>query len=91
MDAARACSTRVAAFIRAGQDVVLSFEGFHGASSSFFNTFWLTLIEAIGLGGLGRLEMQMTSRILADVSERSRAAAIARARETQEARSNSVR
>lgn len=80
LDAARACSAHVASKLADGSRISLSFEGFRGASSSFFNAFWLDLIDAVGIAGLGGLETQTGSRVLADVIERSRVAAVARSR-----------
>ena len=76
LDAARACAARVVAEIAAGNTVALSFHGFRGASSSYFNAFWLELISAVGVDGLSALEIQTGSKVLADVIERSRRAAV---------------
>lgn len=78
LEGARACARGVGERLEYGQNVVLSFEGFRGSSSSFFNTFWLTLFDQVGLEACSRLEMQTKSQLLRDLIERSRRAAVAR-------------
>jgi hypothetical protein len=80
LQAARAFSEAVADEIRDGSEVAVSFDGFRGASSSFFNAFWLGLIAIAGVDALARVHPETTSHVLADVMERSRIAAVARAK-----------
>lgn len=83
--AAMACSMRVIEILEAGNDVLVSFEGFRGASSSYFNTLWLSLFDRVGAAALTRVRMETKSRVLTDIIHRCRDAALKRYPELQRA------
>jgi hypothetical protein len=77
-ESAARCAVAIIEHLSRGDQVVLDVNDLRGASSTYFNTLFLTVLDAVSSHELGWLSVESTSALLREVIRRSREAALAR-------------